>query len=349
LKQSLPGPAATHTKTMSTLRNQNELSATATAHPNIALVKYWGKRDERRILPFQSSVSVTLAPLAVTTSVSFLTKGKADQVFINGAAAQGSERQRVLDIVNVVRQASKRRLGLVRVDSSGSFPKAAGLASSAAAFAALSLAVRSAAGLARDVRQESILARLGSGSASRSIQGGFCRWNRGKKNDGSDSFAQQLFDESHWPTLRLLVCMVSRSEKEVKSRDGMRSTVETSPYYAAWVSDAEREAKAIVPLIGRRDLQAVGELSERNAWRMHATAFAANPPLSYFKPQTLELISELAALRKKGVGAWFTLDAGPNPVLLTDAASEARVIAWAKKSGADEVVRCHPGGDATVG
>ncbi len=333
---------------MSTLPTENHFSATATAHPNIALVKYWGKRDEKRILPFQSSVSVTLAPLAVTTTVSFLAKGNADRVFINGTAAQGSELQRVLDIVNVVRKATRKPLGVVHVDSKGTFPKAAGLASSAAAFAALSLAARSAASLPRDVRQESILARCGSGSASRSIQGGFCRWNRGIKSDGSDSFAQQLFDESHWPTLRLLVCMVSRGEKEVKSRDGMRSTVETSPYYSAWVSDAEREAKAIVPLLKRRDLEAVGDLSERNAWRMHATAFAANPPLSYFKPQTLELISQLPLLRKKGVGAWFTLDAGPNPVLLTDAASEAKVMAWAKKNGADEVVRCHPGGDATV-
>ena len=130
--------------------------------------------------------------------------------------------------------------------SRGDFPAAAGLASSAAGFAALAVAARAAAGFKRDTKAESILARRGSGSASRSIEGGFVRWNRGKRPDGKDSFGEQLFDEGHWPELRLLVGMVSREEKEVKSRDGMRSTVETSPYYPAWAKDAEREVKAIV-------------------------------------------------------------------------------------------------------
>ncbi len=322
--------------------------ATAVAHPNIALVKYWGKRDERLILPHQSSLSATLGPLAVTTTVEFLGRGvNKDEVELNGRIAEGTERQRVIEVLKLIRAGSKT-LGGARVVSRGDFPASAGLASSAAGFAALAVAGRAAAGQKRDTRAESILARQGSGSACRSIEGGFVRWNRGRRADGKDSFAEQLFDESHWPDLRLLVGMISREEKEVKSRDGMRSTVESSPYYPAWAKDAERECKAIVAAIKRRDLEVVGETAERNAWRMHASALGANPPLCYLKPETLSVIQALRDERKRGVGIWFTLDAGPNPVLLTTRADEARAVEVVQAFGAKDVVRCQPGGDAKV-
>jgi diphosphomevalonate decarboxylase len=328
------------------------MKATAKAHPNIALVKYWGKRDERLILPHQSSLSVTLGPLSVTTTVEFEAARGDDEVTINGKVADGAERARVVALLKLVRHDARRRgfegLGRARMTSAGDFPAAAGLASSAAAFAALAVAARAAAGLPRDVKAESVLARQGSGSACRSVQGGFVRWNKGSRADGRDSWGEQVFGVSHWPELRLLVGMVSREEKEVKSRDGMRGTVKTSPYYPAWAKDADAEVKRIVPLIRRRDLEAVGELSERNAWRMHATAFAANPPLCYLKPETLSVIQACAQLRKQGVGVWFTLDAGPNPVLLTSAKDEAAVAKVLEAHGAREVVRCHPGGDALV-
>ncbi|MDP3503121.1 MAG: diphosphomevalonate decarboxylase [Myxococcales bacterium] len=325
------------------------MKATATAHPNIALVKYWGKRDERLILPHQSSLSVTLGPLSVTTTVEFLGGDGHDEVTINGKVAAGSERARVVELLGLVRSQTKRRLGRAKMVSKGDFPAAAGLASSAAAFAALAVAARTAAGFARDTQAESILARRGSGSASRSVQGGFVRWNRGTRADGRDSFGEQLFAASHWPELRLLVGMVSREEKEVKSRDGMRTTVETSPYYPAWAKDAEAEVANLIPFIRRRDLEAVGAIAEKNAWRMHSTAFAADPPLCYLKPATLAVIQTCAELRKKGVGVWFTLDAGPNPVLLTSKTDEAKVAKVLQQHGAREVVRCRPGGDAEVG
>lgn len=324
------------------------MKATATAHPNIALVKYWGKRDERLILPHQSSLSVTLGPLSVTTTVEFVGGDGDDEVTINGKVAAGSERVRVVELLGLVRSQTKRRLGRAKMISQGDFPAAAGLASSAAAFAALSLAARTAAGFERDTKAESILARRGSGSASRSVQGGFVRWSRGTRADGRDSFGEQLFAASHWPELRLLVGMVSREEKEVKSRDGMRTTVETSPYYPAWAKDAEAEVANIIPFIRRRDLEAVGAIAEKNAWRMHSTAFAADPPLCYLKPATLAVIQTCAELRKKGVGVWFTLDAGPNPVLLTSKTDEAKVAKVLQQHGAREVVRCRPGGDAEV-
>ncbi len=318
--------------------------ATATAHPNIALVKYWGKRDEALILPHQSSLSVTLAPLSVTTTVEF--RPGADEVELNGKVAQGTERSRVLHVLDTLRLGTD--LGPARVVSRGDFPASAGLASSAAGFAALAVAARAAAGMPRDAKAASILARLGSGSACRSIEGGYCAWRRGTRPDGGDSHAEQLFPASHWPDLRLVVAMVSREEKDVKSRDGMRSAVETSPYYPAWAQDAEVEVGRATLHIRARDLEALGALSERNAWRMHATSLAADPPLCYLKPGTLALILALPKARAEGVPVWFTLDAGPNPVLLTDAANEAKVVALARAHGAAEVVQCAPGGDAQV-
>ena len=320
--------------------------ATARAHPNIALVKYWGKRDEALVLPQQSSFSVTLAPLEVTTTVA-LGVGES-RVELNGQEAHGAERERVLALVDRVEEEAGRQLGGVRVVSRGNFPMAAGLASSAAGFAALARATRAAAGLPDDVAQTSRLARSGSGSACRSVQGGFCSWHRGQRPDGLDSFATQDFAETHWPQLRLLACVVSAGQKEVSSRQGMQSSVETSPYYPAWVQDAEAEVPRARDAVRRRDLTALGELAERNAWRMHATAMAAAPPLVYLRPETLAVVLALQAARAKGCPVFFTLDAGPNPVLLTTDAHVARVEALARAAGVNDVVRCAPGGDARL-
>jgi diphosphomevalonate decarboxylase len=322
------------------------MKATALAHPNIALVKYWGKRDEALILPHQSSLSLTLSPLSVTTTVEFGVVG--DHVEINGHTAKGGERERVLRLLESVRAAAGKDLGPAKVVSRGDFPMAAGLASSAAAFAALAVAGRAAAGLPPEPRAASILARRGSGSACRSVQGGFCEWQRGERPDGEDSFAVQRFDAAHWPDVRMVVAILDRGEKEVKSRDGMKHTVDTSPYYPAWVQDAERELAHAREHIARRDLQALGELCERNAWRMHATALAADPPLCYLNSATLALIQHLREQRRKGMPVWFTLDAGPNPVLLTDAAHEVAAEALARACGALDVIRCVPGGDAEL-
>jgi diphosphomevalonate decarboxylase len=322
------------------------MKATALAHPNIALVKYWGKRDDALILPHQSSLSLTLSPLSVTTTVEFDVGH--DGVEINGHTAKGSERERVLRVLDAVRAEAGGKLGPAKMVSRGDFPAAAGLASSAAGFAALAVAARAAAGLPADPQAASLLARLGSGSACRSVQGGFCEWRRGERADGSDSYAVQRFAAEHWPELRMVVAILNRDEKEVKSRDGMKHTVDTSPYYPAWVKDAEAEVGAANALIEKKDLEGLGELSERNAWRMHSTAFAANPPLCYLMPNTLALIHHLREQRKKGMPVWFTLDAGPNPVLLTDAAHEVAAEALARACGALDVVRCVPGGDAVL-
>jgi diphosphomevalonate decarboxylase len=322
------------------------MKVTALAHPNIALVKYWGKRDDALILPHQSSLSLTLAPMSVTTTVEF--GAAADHVEINGHTAKGNERERVLHVLEVVRAEAGGQVGRAKMVSRGDFPAAAGLASSAAAFAALAVAARAAAGLPADPKAASLLARLGSGSACRSVQGGFVEWRRGERADGADSYGVQRCDAAHWPELRMVVAILHRGEKEVKSREGMKRSVETSPFYAAWARDAEAEVPRAVEIIRRRDLQALGEMAERNAWRMHCTTLSADPPLCYLLPSTLELIQHLKEQRKKGMPVWFTLDAGPNPVLLTDAAHEVAAEALARACGAVDVVRCGPGGDTVL-
>jgi diphosphomevalonate decarboxylase len=284
--------------------------------------------------------------LSVKASVQF--GQPEDLVEINGALARGSEHDRVVALLDEVRRSAGAGLGGARVDSRGDFPASAGLASSAAAFASLAVATRAAAGLPADVRAASRLARKGSGSACRSIQGGVCAWRRGTRPDGEDSLAEQLFPETHWPELRMVVAVMSRAEKPVKSRDGMKSTVETSPYYAAWARDAESEVGRAEELIRKKDLEGLGNLAERNAWRMHATALAADPPLCYLLPSTLTLIRALPGQRDRGTPIWFTLDAGPNPVLLTDAAHASAAETLARSCGAIDVVHCVPGGDARL-
>src|SRR5262249_43459625 len=185
-------------------------------------------------------------------------------------------------------------------------------------------------------------------SACRSIQGGFCMWRRGQAADGSDSYASQLFPETHWPELRLLVTIVSEEKKEITSREGMKHTVETSPYYRAWVQNAEAEVDRAAEEIRDRDLAGLGRISERNAWRMHASALAAEPAICYLHPETLRILLALEQERQRGLPVWFTLDAGPNPVLLTDAAHQAAVETLLVRMGAQRTIACGVGTDARL-
>ncbi|MBI5544946.1 MAG: diphosphomevalonate decarboxylase, partial [Deltaproteobacteria bacterium] len=249
------------------------MKSTAVAHPNIALVKYWGKRDEALILPHQSSLSMTLDGLTATTTVEF--SDRADDVAqIDGRRLDGEELARIVQLLDLVRERAGFKLR-ARVASKTDFPKAAGLASSAAGGAALAAAAAWAAGLQLEPRDLSILARRSSGSACRSIQGGFCEWKRGSAADGSDSFAELVAPESHWPELRMVVVICADEAKEVSSRDAMQRCVETSPFFASWVDVAEADLVEARALVLARDLPALGAVAERNAWRMHATAMAA--------------------------------------------------------------------------
>ncbi|MEB3196796.1 MAG: diphosphomevalonate decarboxylase [Candidatus Sericytochromatia bacterium] len=319
-------------------------TATARAQVNIALIKYWGKRDERLHLPTNGSLSLTLEGLHTTTTVTFSPELPTDVFVRDGAERDGEEARRVgafLDLVRVEAGLSER----ARVVSRNEVPTAGGLASSASGFAALAAAASRAAGLPLDEVALSCLARRGSGSACRSIYGGFVEWRRGERPDGRDSHGVQLAPESHWENLRLVVSQLSSLPKDRTSRDGMRDTVRTSPFYPGWLATVDADLALARAAIAARDLEALGEVAERNALKMHATMLGAVPAFTYWMPASLAAMQAVWQLRREGVPAWFTMDAGPHVKVVTEEAQLARVsAALTATPGVERVRVCSPGG-----
>jgi diphosphomevalonate decarboxylase len=307
--------------------------ATAIAHANIALVKYWGKRDDALHLPEAPSLSIALDRLSTTTTVELGAPN--DSLVLDGRPAGEGELRRarlLLDAAGIGERA--------RIESRNSFPTAAGLASSASGFAALAVAACAAAGQERTSRQLSALARRGSGSAARSVPGGWAAWE--------DEFAEEVAPPQHLP-LRAVVAICGEGKKDVGSRDGMKLSRDTSPYHAAFIAQCRRDyAEARASLRGR-DLPALGALAERNALRMHADALAADPPILYWEPPTISCLQGLRRLREGGVGTWATIDAGPHVVALCAPEDAPRVESALRAiAGVRDVLVCAPAGGARV-
>ncbi|MBI4399943.1 diphosphomevalonate decarboxylase, partial [Candidatus Micrarchaeota archaeon] len=227
--------------------------ATVETTPNIALVKYWGKRDEKLMLPMNSSISVTLSDEVKTrTTVMFSDKFRKDEVYLDEKQVAGKELGNVVRILDIVRKKARVRLR-AKVVSMNYFPTAAGLASSASGFAALACASTKALKLRLSRRELSILARLGSGSASRSVEGGFVEWLKGKRNDGQDSYGRRLAGQKHWPELRNVIAIVNREKKKVASRAGMKTTVETSSLYGCRLGGIEKTLATVRKSVKKRD------------------------------------------------------------------------------------------------
>jgi diphosphomevalonate decarboxylase len=300
-------------------------AATAVAGTNIALVKYWGKRDEALNLPATGSLSLTLDRLGTRTRVAFDGgDGARDRVTLDGAPAAEKVAARVTAFLDRVR--SRAGIALrATVLTDNSVPTASGLASSASGFAALAVASARAADLALTATELSVLARLGSGSAARSIFGGFVEMARGARADGGDAAAQPIAGAEGWD-VRLVVAITAAGEKSLGSTAAMRRTAETSPYYEAWVRGVDGDLAAARAAIAARDLAALGAVAERSALRMHASALAADPPILYWNPATLAAMVRVRALREAGTPAFFTIDAGPHVKVLC-AARDAEPIA----------------------
>ncbi|WP_159498721.1 diphosphomevalonate decarboxylase [Microbacterium sp. 18062] len=308
--------------------------AIARAHPNIALVKYWGKRDASANLPATGSLSMTLDVFPTTTTVTVDPVLARDLLVLGGEERDGVPRERVERFLDLVRAASGSAAH-ARVETVNTVPSAAGLASSASGFAALAGAAAAAYGLDLDERGLSRLARRGSGSASRSVIPGFAVWHAG--TDDETSFAEQV----PAPDLAMVVTMVDCREKAVSSREAMRRTVLTSPFYPAWVSSTRQSLESALSACAAGDVERLGRIAETNALRMHAVIQACDPPLRYLSPASVEIFDRIAALRERGIGAYATADAGPNVVVLTrpeDATTVAAEIA-----GLAETVTAHPG------
>eukprot|EP00967_Tisochrysis_lutea_P106615 scaffold163640_cov33-Tisochrysis_lutea.AAC.2 len=313
------------------------LSLTISSPTNIALIKYWGKRDSVLNLPINSSVSITLnqADLRTVTTVTASEHFEADELWLNGVKEELSASTRLLAVLREVRaragevrEAGKLLVAKhdwpryrVRIVSENNFPTAAGLASSAAGYAALTFALAKLYGVPDEMADElSCVARMGSGSACRSLAGGFVAWDMGRLADGTDSCARQVAPHTHWPELQVLVLVISDTKKTVSSTAGMQTSVKTSALLA-------HRAAAVVPqrmeqmeaAYRARDFPAVAELMMKDSNQFHATCLDTYPPVFYMNDASRSVVRMVHALND-ACGATvcgYTFDAGPNAVLLT--------------------------------
>lgn len=323
-----------------------DYAATAIAHPNIALAKYWGKRDDGVNQPAVPSLSVTLAGMSTMTTVTFDASFEADTFLLDGAPVGGGPLARVVGLLDRVRRASGRTERACVV-SENDFPTAAGLASSASGFAALALAAATAAGLDGAPAYVSDLARRTSVSAARSAFGGFVELPAGKPGD--DDLAAIPIAPPQQLDLRVIVAVTQEGPKDVGSTEGMKHTVHTSPYYPAWVESAPALCDRVRDAILRRDLEALGIAAEESALAMHATSIAARPGLIYWTGATVETLREVRRLRGRGIFAYATIDAGPHVKVLTTSADERRVInALGEVPGVKRTIVASPGPGARL-
>ncbi len=379
----------------------HSLATPVSVGPNIALIKYWGKRDEKFFLPTKSSLSVTLSDLKTETCVCILrqapiyakaTMGRQDERFvgkqkfargdhsisswlkvppevlnewacpehrrgiepcereisedeiiINGKTASKNCKQKIVNFLNIFRSKYKIKNSF-KIVTKNNFPTAAGLASSASGFAALTQALNKTCNLNLSKKELSILARQGSGSACRSIYDGFVLWNKGEKKEGSDSFAQQLFDKNHWPEFRILVVIVDSEKKKISSRDAMQITVKTSPFYKKWIKESEKRIPEMIQAIKNKDFKTVGELAQVDCLDMHKTMQTSKPEINYFKPLTLQVMQKVNELRMQGLPCYFAIDAGHNVKVLClqrDCSKIKNVMQ--KINGVKQVIACKVG------
>jgi len=323
------------------------MKATAVANANIALVKYWGKRNSELILPYNSSVSMTCDGLWTKTTVEFSPKYSKDEITINDEELKKDEKD-ILGHLDRIRKMAGINYK-AKIVSESNFPVAAGLASSASGLAALSLAASVAVGLKLNEKQLTILSRQGSGSASRSICEGFAIWYHGIKEDGTDSYAECIADKNHWPEFRMLTTIVTEKKKPVGSRTGMAQTVATSPYYEGWLKTIEDDLKQMKEGIKNKDFEKVGSIAEHNCIKMHATMMTTKPSIIYWIPATVEIIHEVRRLREEGIECYFTMDAGPNvKILCLEKDLDEINERISKLEGVKKTIICKPGEGARL-
>lgn len=318
------------------------MKATARAHSNIALVKYWGKRSAALNLPTNGSLSLTLDRMHTTTTLEWSESLASDACTLNGEAAQGEAARKITDFLDLVRGVAGLNHRAI-VQSFNNFPTAAGLASSASGFAALALAATKAAGVELGPRELSILARQGSGSASRSIFGGFAEWKRGEREDGLDSYAEPLPSRG-LEDLSMIVTVLVPGPKPISSRNGMNQTTLTSPMYPAWLQTVQADIDGARGAIATGNFEDLGKIAEANCLKMHATMITTKPPILYWQPATVGLMHKVAAMRSEGLPCYFTIDAGPNVKVLCRAKdADAIERELAECAGVKETYRCQSG------
>ncbi|MFA6064987.1 MAG: diphosphomevalonate decarboxylase [archaeon] len=321
------------------------MKVTVKANANIALTKYWGKKDAALKTPWNSSTSITLDGLETTTTVDFDKKYKTDVFILDGKeyAETTDEYKEVKEQLDIIRGKAKIDLK-AKVMSKNDFPTAAGFASSASGLAALTFASAKAAGLNLSTKELSIISRMGSGSASRSLIDGFAIWHRGSASDGLDSFAEQIAPKEHWPEFRILGCVVSKNAKKIKSRAGMAQSVKTSPIFETWYTTAEKDAQAMVQLIKDKNFEALGQLAQKNCLLMHSCAITTTPPVIYWAPGTLEVMHRVMEMQDEGMKCYFTMDGGPQVKIICLEKDVKAIKKEIKKlESVHDIIECKPG------
>lgn len=288
-----------------------EESVQVFAPSNIALVKYWGKRNSELNLPETDSLSVTLPHCGTTTRLSLSAENQDKIIFNHSAMDKSTEFSvKLSSFLDLFRPKNT----FFHVETESNIPIDAGLASSASGFAACVRAVDKFFKWNLSNIELSLLARLGSGSACRSIWDGFVIWRRGEHEYGMDSHGYLM--QERWPELRIGLLMVSAAKKQISSRNAMNDTHATSILYHAWPEQVKQDMQHMEKAIREKDFILLGKTAENNALAMHATMAAAWPPIVYSHPLTLELMQQIWQLRNEGVAVYFTQDAGANLKLL---------------------------------
>lgn len=294
--------------------------ATSFAPANIALIKYWGKRNTELNLPMTNSLSVALPNKGTTTTIRINDIGH-DRYYLNGLVLETESEfsKRLSVFCDFFRFSNKLHFD---IDTHNNIPTAAGLASSASGYAALVLAFDQLFSWQLNKSALSILARIGSGSACRSLWNGFVEWKKGERDDGLDSFARPLNETKNALLTKTCIGLLvfEKNEKIISSRQAMLNTVNTSSSYKNWPTQVTQDLKEIKQAITQKNFIALGEISERNALAMHATMLDSHPKTDFCTDKTREYRERIWHLRKTGTPIYFTQDAGPNIKLLFQAA-----------------------------
>ena len=287
----------------------------AFAPSNIALTKYWGKRDNDIILPNTPSLSISLGHLGTTTTIC---PADHDVIIFNGRVLDSNDKiaKRILEFTDLIRPSNL----CFKINTTNNIPTGAGVASSASGGAALVLAYNNLFNWNLEYKDLSILARLISGSACRSIyQNSFVIWQKGKQKDGLDSYAYPL--ENKWHNLRIGILLISQQEKAITSRYAMKNA-HTSPYYRDWIAGTTQDTLQLQKLITSKNFNLFGQTIEKNSNNMHKIMQSQIPPVNYFLPKTHRAIEEIKALRQTGIEVYYTMDAGPNIKLIYEYQNE---------------------------
>lgn len=294
------------------------MRALAKAQANIALIKYWGKRDAERNIPAVGSLSITLDSLWTTMSVEFSSTLEQDRLSLNGEPAAAAL-PRISACLDRLAGTSRDRALIV---SECNFPIAAGLASSASAFAALAVAASRASGVDRETLELARIAGAASGSAARSLYGGFVELNVGERDIGLES----LTAPTDWP-LRVVVAVTELGPKAVSSTDAMQRSARTSPFYGRWIEQQESDLNVARNAVLTRDFETLAEISEHNCLKMHSVTWTSRPPVVYWNNATLACMRTIRDLRATGEAVFFTIDAGPQVKAVCLPGSEHKVAA----------------------